>query len=336
MSAAPSGHTPSLPEPQRRAARLGAVLAWWTLGYLLVDTVILFLIKGNSQAMQAAWIQDLLGMVPPLAYLIGMRVARRRPTRNHPYGFLQSMDVAHLVAGAALLAFGGFLLFQSVMTLLRAERPDVGVFVVFGQDVWQGWIMIGFMFITLFPPLVLGRLKMKPAKMLHNKALFADAQMNKADWMAGLASIAGIAGIGLGVWWADAIAAIIISVDIIQDGYQNLRGSLTSMVEATPKTLGTSEPHPVPALVNARLAQLPWVREVGNRTREEGQYFYVDAYVVPHRANEVTAAELIDARELCQNAHWKIHDVSVIPVRELGPLLRVDRADLDDVERHSA
>lgn len=331
MSTALPRSRPALPETQQRAVRRGTVLAWWTLGYLAVDTAVLFLIKGNSQAMQAAWIQDLLGMIPPLAFLIGMRVARRRATTDHPYGFAQSMDIAHLAAGGALLGFGGFLFYQSSMTLVQGTRPDIGLFSFFGHDIWQGWIMIAFMFITLFPPLLLGRLKMAPAKILHNKALYADAQMNKADWMAGLASIGGITGIGLGFWWADALAAIIISLDILQDGYRNLRSSLTSMVDAVPKSLGTSEPHPVPGLVNARLAALPWVREVGNRTREQGQYFHVDAFVVPHHPGETTADALLTARELCRDLHWKISDVSIIPVRELPPLLRVDTAEPEDI-----
>ncbi|QGU07249.1 Cation efflux family protein [Corynebacterium occultum] len=332
MSTAARGKRPTLPEAQKWAVRRGTLLAWWTLAYLAVDTAVLFLIKGNSQAMQAAWIQDLLGMIPPLAFLIGMRIARKRATADHPYGFAQAMDIAHLISGTALLGFGGFLLYQSAMTLLQGERPDIGMFSLLSFDIWQGWVMIAFMFITLFPPLILGRLKMKPAKLLHNKALFADAQMNKADWMAGLATIMGITGIGLGFWWADAIAAAIISLDILADGFKNLRGSLTSMVEAVPKSLGTTEPHPVPALVNMRLAELPWVREVGNRTREEGQYFHVDAYVVPHHPEQITATELMKAREICRNLHWKIKDVSLIPVTELSPLLRVDRATREDAE----
>lgn len=186
------------PDVVQKATRQGIILAWCTLIYLLIDTIILFLIKGNSQTMQAAWIQDLLGIVPPLAFLIGVKVARRRADFSHPYGFAQAMDLAHLVAGAALVAFGGFLLFDSAMTLIARERPGIGQFSLLGMDIWQGWVMIAFMFITLFPPLLLGQLKMKPAKILHSKALFADAQMNRADWMAGLASIIGITGIGMG------------------------------------------------------------------------------------------------------------------------------------------
>ena len=320
------------PDVVQKATRQGIILAWCTLIYLLIDTIILFLIKGNSQTMQASWIQDLLGIVPPLAFLIGVKVARRRADFSHPYGFAQAMDLAHLVAGAALVAFGGFMLFDSAMTHIARERPGIGQFSLLGMDIWQGWVMIAFMFITLFPPLLLGRLKMKPAKILHSKALFADARMNRADWMAGTASIVGIAGIGLGFWWADAVAAILISLDILEDGVKNLKGSLSSMMESVPRSLGEGKPHPGPSLVNARLGELDWVKEVGNRTREEGHVFHVDTFVVPVDANMVTAADLILARESCLNLHWKIHDVSIIPVTELSPLLRTDTATLEEVE----
>ena len=50
-------------------------------------------------------------------------------------------------------------------------------------------------------PVIFGHLKMKPPKMLHDKTLYADAMMNKADWMTGLAGIVGILGIGMGWWW---------------------------------------------------------------------------------------------------------------------------------------
>ena len=78
MSTPIRGDQTTPPDSVHKATRRGIILAWCTLAYLIADTIILFMIKGNSQAMQAAWVQDLLGMVPPLAFLIGARVARRR------------------------------------------------------------------------------------------------------------------------------------------------------------------------------------------------------------------------------------------------------------------
>lgn len=44
---------------------------------------------------------------------------------------------------------------------------------------------------------------------------------------------------------------------------KNHRGSLASMMESVPGSLDIGEPHPVPGLVNACLAELDWVQEGG-------------------------------------------------------------------------
>ena len=58
--------------------------------------------------------------------------------------------------------------------------------------------------------------------------------MNKADWMTGAAAIGGILGIGLGWWWADAVAAAFISLDILHDGYINLRQAVFDLMNQIP------------------------------------------------------------------------------------------------------
>lgn len=85
---------------------------------------------------------------------------------------------------------------------------------------------------------------------------------------------------------------------------KNHRGSLASMMESVPGSLDIGEPHPVPGLVNACLAELDWVQEGGrDSTREEGHGFPVEAFVVPVDASAVMAAGLIKARKLYQDLH---------------------------------
>lgn len=316
-----------MPQKQQRALKRAVVLSWVTIAYLVVDTVVLFLIKGNSQAMQAAWVQDLLALIPPLSFLIGTRFVARRASERYPYGFHQAMDVSHFLSAAALLAFGGFLLGQSAMTLINTQPPSIGLMVIFGFEIWHGWIMVAFMAIGVIPPLILGRMKIKPAKLLNNKVLFADSTMNKADWLSSVAAIVGITGVGLGVWWMDAAAAIVISLDILQDGLKSLRSSLSSLVDSVPQNLERSGPHPLPAKVNRYLLSLPWVKEAGCRVREEGQVFHVEAFVVPEDAEEASAQRMIDAREGCKSLEWNILDVVIAPVDTLSPVLQTATAD---------
>lgn len=319
---APTRDQDGMPDDVARALKRATILEWVTIGYLLIDLVLVVLFSGNSQAMQAAWVQDLLGMAPPLAFLVTVRVIARRATRKHPYGFHQSFDVAYLFAALALLLFGGLLLVQSAMSLIQGEHPTIGTVPLFGQSVWLGWFMVAVMASGIVPPLILGRMKMKLAVKLHNKMLYADAQMNKADWMSSVAAVLGIIGIGLGFWWADAVAAIIISVDIIDDGIKNLRASLSSLVDAVPHRVGTKDVHPLLGEVQDYLAGLPWVKDVGVRVREEGQVFHVEAFVRPEADADMTLDRLVDARKGCTEMSWKVHDVVIIPVDEVPEHLR--------------
>ena len=91
------GHT-ELPAEQRDALRKAARLEWATMGFLAVTTTLVFLVLGNSQAMKAAWIEDLLSFLPPISFLIAARIIRKPPSEDHPYGYHRSTGVAHLVA----------------------------------------------------------------------------------------------------------------------------------------------------------------------------------------------------------------------------------------------
>ena len=115
-----------LPEEQQQAFRKAIVLERVTLVYKLVAVVIIFSLAGSSQAMKAAWIEDSLSLLPPLAFLIAIRFISRKPTPKHPYGYHRAIGVGHLVAATALLTLGGILLFDSASGLLQGNDHPSG------------------------------------------------------------------------------------------------------------------------------------------------------------------------------------------------------------------
>ena len=68
--------------------------------------------------------------------------------------------------------------------------------------------------------------------------------MNKANWQTGAAGLAGVIGLGLGWWWADAVAAALISIGIILDGWRALRVATAELVDGVPRELGSNSPDP--------------------------------------------------------------------------------------------
>lgn len=311
-----------LPPEVRRALQRANRLEWVTIGAFVVVVALVYAVMGNSQAMKSAWIEDMLSFVPPIAFLVGVRATRRPANRDRPYGYHHAIGMAHLVAAVALCVMGGYLVVDGGMKLITAEHPTIGGVTLFGTTIWMGWLMMVVLVLTAIPPVVLGRMKLKVAPILHNKVLYADADMNKADWMTSGSALVGVAGIGLGWWWADAAAALVISASILNDGIANLKAAVVSLIGARPTTIDDKDPHPLLADIDACLAGPGWVREAAARVRDEGQVFHVEGFVVPWVPDGATPERLAELRGQLFGLDWKVRDVVLAPVVELPPVLR--------------
>jgi cation diffusion facilitator family transporter len=306
----------ALPQKQQEILRRAIRLEWITLAFLAGAITLVGLVLGNSQAMKAAWVEDLLSVIPPIAFLVAVRIVRRAPHPERPYGYHRSIGVGHLVSAVALVVMGTFLIIDSGLVLVTAEHPTIGTVQLFGQVFWLGWLMIGAMVVTGVPPVILGHLKIGLARDLHDKVLYADADMNKADWMTALGSIIGVTGIGLGLWWLDSVAALFIAVTILWDGIRNTRAAITDLMDARAATFDDAKPHPVIEEVHDYLRGLDWVAEAGTRVRDEGHVFHAEVFVVP-RSQTVDVATVEAARAGCADLDWRLGDVVIVLVPEL-------------------
>lgn len=301
------------PDDLARAVRL----EWWSVGFLLSIIAVMGVTMGASQAMRSAFLEDALSLVPPLSFLVAMRYRRKGASEKYPYGRRRAPDLAFLAASLALLAMGSILVVESSLTLVRREHPTIGSVSLFGHSVWLGWLMIGALAYSIVPPVVIGHLKQKPARRLHERALLADADMNKADWMTGVTGILGVVGIACGLWWADAVAALVIAMSIVKDGFGNTRRVLQGMMHHAPTEIGGDEKsEPLVEALRVAMRELPWVDQAEVRIREEGEVLCGEVYVVPRGALRVEDCE--DAAALARALSWRFHDVVVVPVSTLS------------------
>ena len=131
----------------------------------------------------------------------------------------------------------------------------------------------------MIPPLILRRIKQPVAKRINDKVLHTDALMQKADWQTGLAAIAGIVGIGLGWWWADASAALFIALSIIKDAIGALEQAVAELLDGTPRALDSNKlAHDAEALIAALKARFG---DVDVRLRETGRYIAAEVDCLP-------------------------------------------------------
>ncbi|MGO1538133.1 MAG: cation diffusion facilitator family transporter [Leucobacter sp.] len=306
----------ALPENQAKALKSAVRWQIFTICYTAVTIAIVALVLGNSQAMKTAWIEDMLSLLPQISFLIALPFARRKPTAKHPYGQHRAMSVGHLVAGVALFTVGATLAFESASGLIRGEHPTIGTINLFGNTLWLGWLMIAVMAVVVIGPFIYGRAKSKLAPILHDKLLYADADMAKADWHTNVATIIGVLGVGLGVWWLDGAAAVFISLGIIWDGARNTRAAISDLMDQRARTVDNKERHPLADDVLDHLQSVSWIADAGIRMRDQGHVFHVEVFVKPLNGM-VTTEQAAQISDDLNELDWKIQDVVVALCDEL-------------------
>lgn len=305
-----------LPPRHTHALRRAVRLAWITLGFVAFSVAIMAATMGNSQAMKTAWLDDVVSALPPMVFLVSERVRRKPATAQFPSGFHRAVSIAFLLSSFALVAMGCFLLWDGASQLITAHRPTISTTEVLGVRLWSGWLMIGAAGVTAAGAATLGHLKDKPARILHNRALHADADMSRADWQVGVATMAGVLGVGLGLWWADALAACVVSVSILADGARNVRTLMAELLDRVPRRIDTDTEDPILARTARFVATLPWVRETSVRMHERGHTLAVEIFVVPHDHN--VPVEAVDAAMAAvYGLDWRIVRATITPVSAL-------------------
>jgi cation diffusion facilitator family transporter len=255
-------------------------------------------------------------LIPPTVFLLASRIAIWTPNKRFPYGYHRAVSIAFLCASLALFTMGAWLLIEAITKVVMAKHPTIGGIPLFGRVIWLGWLMLPALVWSAVPAMFLGRAKLPLAKDLHDKVLFTDANMNKADWLTASAAFVGVLGVGFGLWWTDAVAAALISLNVLHDGYKNLREVVTNLMDEVPKLVDSSEVDPLPDRVQEYLKQMPWIEDAQVRMREQGHVYFGEAFVVASE-EENLAERLYHATQECAALDWRIHDFVIVLVPSL-------------------
>jgi divalent metal cation (Fe/Co/Zn/Cd) transporter len=300
-----------LPPDKERVLRSAQKLECWTILYLIGASTLIGFTMGASQAMRTSFFEDLISMVPATMFLICTRIARRAPTPEFPYGFHGAVSIGYLTASLALLAMGAFLLIEALMKMILVERTTIGGMTIAGVTVWAGWPMMVAILATVGPSVLLGHKKLELAPRIHDKILFADAKMMKADWVTAAATAVGVFGVGIGFWWVDPIAAALVSISILKDGIDNVRVAVGDLIERRPMKTDQSGPEPLADTLRACIEKLDWVASADVRLREVGHVFFGEVFVTPHGSPPELPAKIRHAVDTAHALNWRLYDVTV-------------------------
>lgn len=286
-------------------------LGWLTIAWQIGAATVLGLLMGGSQAMKTEWLENLLSAVPMGAVLLSYRTENNGPERRHPFGHHRTATLAFVVAAFALAFIGTYLFYDSGLKLLHREYPSIGGFTLFGRTIWHGWLMIGALTLTALPPIFLARAKIPVARLLHDKAFHACAEMDRANWMSNGAGVVGLGLVTLGFWWGDSLAALLISLTIMRDGWANVVRSLSDVMDHHPVDLQSGRQDDIVTQVHRALRTLPFVAGSKTLMREHGRYLYAEIFIQPNEeAPSITEASRL-VREAILPLDWRLIHIAV-------------------------
>lgn len=304
------------PPQQLQARERAATLAKRSIVMISLSGILIYSVTGQSQTMKTAWITDFLSIVPSIALLVAMKRELKPATGRLPYGHYRVIAVCFLLTAVSLLSMGLFLLIDAVLKLIHGQRPVIGGLSIAGQMIWLGWPMIIALAISMFVGMYAGKAKQPVAKTLASKALEADSATHRNEYMSEGAGIFGVVLVAFGYWWGDATAAALISVQIVHEGYNNLKQVVADLMDESPTVLGTTELEPLPDTVKHVVERAAWVDSAMVRLREHGHVITGEIYVVP-RNTEGLVSKIEELLADLKGVDWRLHALTIMPVRTL-------------------
>ncbi|HET8809677.1 MAG TPA: cation diffusion facilitator family transporter, partial [Flavobacteriaceae bacterium] len=305
-----------LPDTLKKVMQKAKKLEWITVAYLVSVIVVMYTVLGASQAMKAAWLEDVLSMIPAVLFLVATRFYDKNPNPDFPYGYHRVFSIVFLAGSVALFGMGLFLLVDSIFALASGDHPTIGSIYLFGNQIWFGWIMILALLYSAIPAMILGHKKLPLTSKLHNKILYTDAAAQKADYMTAFAAILGIIGIGFGFWWADAAAAIVISLSILKDGFQRSKIAILDLMDRYPQHISETKKDELVQNIKNFVKTWPNVTDANVRFREHGQVYFGEVAVIFKPNTDISEA-VEEGVEKIREFDWKIYDVVIVPVKFL-------------------
>ncbi|WP_246940740.1 cation diffusion facilitator family transporter [Bacillus pinisoli] len=161
---------------------------------------------GNSKALLADGLNNSTDVIASVAVLIGLKIARKPPDKNHQYGHYRAETIASLVAAFIMVSVGLQVTIEGIKNLNNTN--DVA------PSMLTGWVALGSSLIMFSVYLYNKNLSHK----IKSQSLKAASKDNFSDSLVSLGAFIGISASQFGLYWFDTVIAILVGLIIIRTG----------------------------------------------------------------------------------------------------------------------
>lgn len=225
-------------------------------------------ILGRSAAMIADAVHSLSDLVTDVIVIVFVRISSRPEDKDHDYGHGKYETLATFLIGAALLIVGIGICWSGVEKIIRFFHGD-------SLDS-PGWIAFVAALVSVVSKELLFHYTRVIGKRYDSPAVVANAWHHRSDAFSSIGTAAGIGGaILLGESWRvlDPLAAVIVSVFIIQVAVKQLKTCIDELLEH-------SLPDDIEQDITRIILSFDGVSQPHHlRTRRIGNHYAIDIHV---------------------------------------------------------
>ncbi len=215
----------------------------------------------GSLALLSSAINTLMSLLASIASFLAVREGGRPPDEEHPYGHGKVEAISAIGEVTLLLVTCTWLLY-SAANRLTTGRVEIGFY----------WVALGTNLASiLIDSYAYTRLR-RASRSGASEALDAGALHFLNDLLIAFIVILGISLYGVGLWYADPLAAIIVVAYTLYSGVGIFRRSIDTLMDAAPKGLA--------GMIMERILRVEGVQSCHSlRVRRAGSKHFVDVHI---------------------------------------------------------
>ena len=205
-----------------RVTLIGAVL-----DFILGIAKIVVGILSHSSALVVDGVHSLSDLITDGLVVVVLRISHKGPDEDHPWGHGRFETMGTVVLGCALIAVAGAMAYESIKLLFTDELP-----------LTPEWHALIIAFLSILSKEWIFRYTLRIGQAIKSDLIIANAWHSRTDALSSIVVLVGVGGAMVGIWWLDALAALVVSAIVGKIGWEMTWDSIKELVDtALPEEL---------------------------------------------------------------------------------------------------
>jgi len=250
-------------------------------------------VQAGSEALMADGLNNSTDVIASVAVLIGLRISRKPPDQDHPYGHFRAETISALVASFIMLFVGMQVVTKAIPALFDPNHAAPGML--------AGWTAL-FTSVVMYGVYCYNRAL---AQKTNSQALMAAAADNRSDALVSIGTFVGVAGAQFHLDWLDPLAAFVVGLIILKTAWDIFRESTHRLTDGFDQDLLQQ--------LRGTISGIAGVEEISDiKARYLGSSVLVD--VVIHVDPELSVVESHTITEKIEERMKKVHKINTVHI----------------------